>query len=292
MNRPPAAYPFATRLLSDAIGMEIRGVDLSHPLDHETVEAILEAFHSHSILLFRDQALTPESLIAFSENFGDIDLHIDPQYRLDGYSEIIVVGNLVVDGVMTSLFVNIDEEWHTDRSYMAHPSLGSLFYAVEAPPEGAATRFAGTYAAYDALPAETKLRIDGLRAIHDMARLDVHLRTQDPTRPPLSDAQRREAPPVAHPIVRTHPVTGRKALYICPEVIAGVEGLPEDAGRALIAELTDHASHTRFVYTHEWQNGDLVVWDNRCTLHTATPFDTDKYRRIMWRTTIEGDRPF
>lgn len=286
------AYPFETRPLSDSVGVEICGVDVSKPLNCGTVEAIRDAFHSHAILLFRGQSFTPESLIAFSGNFGDIDLHIDPQYRLDGYSEIVVIGNLVVDGVMTSLFVNIDEEWHTDRSYMAHPSLGSLFYAVEAPPEGAATRFAGAGAAYDALPAETKARIAGLRAVHDMAKLDVYLRTQDPTRPPLSDAQRREAPPVAHPIVRTHPVTGRKALFICPEVIAGVEGLEEDEGRALIRELTDHATQTRFVYTHEWRNGDLVVWDNRCTLHTATSYDTDKYRRIMWRTTIEGDKPF
>ena len=285
------AYPFETRPLTAAIGAEICGVDVSKPLDEATVEAVRDAFHSHSVLLFRGQTLTPETLIAFSESFGVIDLHIDPQYHLDGYCEIVVVGNVVVDGVMTSLFVNIDEEWHTDRSYMAHPSLGSLFYALEAPPEGAATRFAGTYAAYDALPAETKARIEGLRAVHDMAKLDVHLRTQDPTRPPLTDAQRREAPAVAHPIARTHPVTGRKALYICPEVISRVEGLPEDEGRALIAELTNHASNPRFVYTHQWQNGDLVVWDNRCTLHTATPYDTDKYRRVMWRTTIEGDRP-
>ncbi len=286
------AYPFETRSLTDAIGVEISGVDVSKPLDEATVEAVRDAFHSHSVLLFRGQTLTPESLIAFSEYFGVIDLHIDPQYHLDGYSEITVVGNVVVDGVMTSLFVNLDEEWHTDRSYMAHPSLGSLFYALEAPPEGAATRFAGTYAAYDALRPETKARIEGLRAVHDMAKLDVHLRTQDPTRPPLSDAQRREAPPVVHPIARTHPVTGRKALYICPEVISRVEGLPEDEGRALIAELTEHASNPRFVYTHQWQNGDLVVWDNRCTLHTATTYDTDKYRRVMWRTTIEGDEPF
>lgn len=286
------AYPFETRPLTDAIGVEIYGLDVSGSLDEAAIEAIRDAFHRHSVLLFRGQSFSPETLIAFSRHFGVIDLHIDPQYHLDGYPEITVIGNVVVDGVMTSLFVNIDEEWHTDRSYMAHPSLGSLFYAVEAPPEGAATRFAGTHASYDALADETKARIGGLRAVHDMARLDVHLRTQDPSRPPLTEAQRREAPPVAHPIVRRHPVSGRKALYICPEVISHIEGLPEDEGRALIAELTDHASQPRFVYTHEWRNGDLVVWDNRCTLHTATPYDTDKYRRVMWRTTIEGDKPY
>ncbi len=292
MDTTSAPFPFETRPLSDAVGVEIRGVDVSRPLDDDTVDAIRDAFHRHSVLLFRGQALRPETLIAFSRNFGAIDLHIDPQYHLDGYPEITVVGNVVVDGVMTSLFVNIDEEWHTDRTYMAHPSLGSLFYAVEAPPEGAATRFAGTYAAYDALSAATKARIDGLRAVHDMARLDAHLRTQDPSRPPLSDGQRREAPPVAHPIARTHPVSGRKALFICPEVISRIEGLEAEEGRALIAELTDHASEPRFVHTHQWRNGDLVVWDNRCTLHTATTYDTDKYRRVMWRTTIEGDEPF
>ena len=284
-------YPFETQPLSDVFGVEICGVDVSGPLEPGIFAAIHNAFYGHSVLLFRGQSFTPESLIDFSKNFGDIDLFIDPQYRLDGYPEVIVVGNVMVDGLMTSLFINIDEEWHTDRSYMTLPSLGSLFYAVEAPPEGAATRFASAYAAYDALPAETKMRIDGLRAVHDMATLDVHLRTQDPTRPPLTDAQRREVPPVSHPLVRTHPVTGRKSLFICPEVISEVEGLPMDEGRELLLSLTTHASQPRFVYTHEWQNGDLVVWDNRCTLHTATSYDTDKYRRVMWRTTIEGDAP-
>ena len=118
------AYPFEIRPLRDAIGAEISGVDVSKALDEATIDAVRDAFHSHSVLLFRGQSLTPESLIAFSEYFGVIDLHINPQYHLDGYSEITVVGNVVVDGVMTSLFVNIDEEWHTDRSYMAHPSLG------------------------------------------------------------------------------------------------------------------------------------------------------------------------
>ena len=281
-----------TRPLTEALGAEIVGFDTAQRIDAATFDAVLDAFHAHGVLLFRGQALTPEALIAFSRNFGNIDVHIDRQYQLAGYPEVIVVGNVVEDGRLVSLFVNVDEEWHTDRCYMPRPSLGSLFYCVETPPEGGDTKFAGARAAYDALPEGAKRRLDGLRAIHDFETLDRHLRTQDPTRPPLTDQQRREAPPVAQPIARSHPVTGHKSLYVCPEVIARVEGMTEEEGRRLIRALTDHATQPQFVYRHKWRAGDLVVWDNRCTLHTATAYDAGKYRRVMWRTTIEGDVPF
>ena len=281
-----------TRPLTDAFGVEISGVDTAHPVDAATFGAVLEAFHAHGVLLFRGQRLTPDALIAFSRYFGKIDIHNDRQYQLPGYPEIIVVGNVYEDGRLVSLFVNVDEEWHTDRCYMPKPSLGSLFYCVEAPPEGGDTKFAGAQAAYDALPDDEKAGIDGLRAIHSYETMDRHLRTQDPTRPPMTEAQRREAPPVAQPIARTHPVTGRKSLFVAPEVIECVEGHSEDDGRELIRRLTDHATQPQFVYRHNWRVGDLVVWDNRCTLHTATAYDAETYRRVMWRTTIEGDVPY
>ncbi len=281
-----------TRPLSDAFGVEVSGVDTAQPIDPAAFGAVLDAFHAHGVLLFRGQHLTPEALIAFSRNFGKIDVHIDRKYQLAGYPEIIVVGNVIEDGRLVSLFVNVDEEWHTDRCYMRKPSLVSLFYCVEAPPEGGDTKFAGAQAAYDALPDDEKARIDGLRAIHSFEAMDRHLRTQDPTRAPMTEAQRHEAPPVAQPIARTHPVTGRKSLYLSPEVIECVEGQSEDQGRKLIRRLTDHATQPQFVYRHKWRVGDLVVWDNRCTLHTATAYDADTYRRVMWRTTIEGDVPY
>lgn len=272
--------------------MEIVGVDVSQAVGGATFDAVLDAFHAQCVLIFRQQNLTPESLIAFSRRFGELDTYIDARYQLEGYPEITVVGNVVKDGRYVSLFVHIEPEWHSDGSFMKRPNLGSLLYCVEAPPEGADTLFSSMYAAYDALPDETKRPIQGLRAVHSYETLDRYERTLDPDRPPLTDEQRREAPPVTHPIVRTHPVTGRKALYVCRDVISHVEGMSEDRGRDLVRELADHVTQPRFVYRHKWRKGDLVVWDNRCTMHSATPFDAQKYRRVMWRTTLIGDVPY
>ncbi len=279
-----------TRPLTETFGAELNGVDIARPVNAETFGTVLNAFHTNSILLFRDQNLTPEALIAFSRNFGKLD--IDPQYQLPGYPEIYLIGNIVEDGVLVSHLNNIEEEWHTDRCYMQRPSLGSLFYCLETPPEGGDTKFAGAQAAYDSLPEAEKQHIEGRRSVHSYEELDRYLRIQDPTRPFLTDEERRGAPPVAQPIARTHPATGLKSLYVCPEVTTSVDGMDEAAGRQLIRELTDHATQPQFVYRHKWRVGDLVVWDNRCTLHTGTAFDADKYRRVMWRTTIEGDVPY
>jgi len=279
-----------TRPLTETFGAELIGIDIAQPVNAEAFCAVLNAFHAHSILLFRGQDLTPEALISFSRNFGTLD--IDSQYQLPGYPEIYVIGNIMEDGVLVSHLNNIEEEWHTDRCYMQRPSLGSLMYCVETPPEGGDTKFAGAQAAYDALTQTKKHFIDGRRSVHSYEELDQYLRIQDPTRPFLTDEERHDAPPVAQPIARTHPATGRKSLYVCPEVTTSVDGMDEAAGRQLIRELTDHATQPQFVYRHKWRVGDLVIWDNRCTLHTGTAFDADKYRRVMWRTTIEGEVPY
>ena len=286
-----STWPFAMRPFSDAVGVEIMGVDVSSTVADDVFDAILEAFHAHGVLLFRGQTLSPEALVAFSHRFGEIEIYVDRQYLLPEHPEILVVGNVVENGVMKSLFVNHAEEWHVDMIFTARPTLGTLFYAVETPPEGADTLFAGAAAAYDALPEETRARLDGLRVVYDYAVMDAQLRVQDPTRPAMSEEMRVRFPTVAHPLVRSHPVTGRKALWLAPGVTSQVEGMGADEGLALVKELTRHATQPRFVYRHKWREGDLVVWDNRSLLHSATPFDAGRYRRVMHRTTIAGDAP-
>jgi len=279
-----------TRPLTEALGAEIMGVDIAQTVNTETFDTILSTFEANGILLFRDQKLTPEALIDFSRNFGKLD--IDPQYQLPGYPEIYLIGNIMEDGILVSHFNNIEEEWHTDRCYMQRPSLGSLFYCLETPPEGGDTKFAGAQAAYDALPDAKKQFIENRRSVHSYEELDRYLRIQDPTRPYLTNKERRDTPPIAQPIARTHPSTGRKSLYVCPEVTTSVDGMDEAVGKQLIRELTEHATQPQFMYRHKWRVGDLMIWDNRSTLHTGTAFDASKYSRVMWRTTIEGDVPF
>ena len=215
-----------------------------------------------------------------------METHIEADFLLPGYQEIVVIGNLMVDGKLRALFVNGREEWHYDYSYADRPSIAALFYAVEIPPEGGDTLFLDARAAYDALPADMKRRIDDLKGVNWYENLDRHLRTMDPSRPLPSEALRRQWPPVKHGLVETHPETGRRALRISPSVLSGVEGLTEADSKSLIDELLAHATAPQFVYRHRWKVRDLVIFDNRALLHSATWFDAEKYRRVMYRTTI------
>ncbi|MCW5730623.1 MAG: TauD/TfdA family dioxygenase, partial [Alphaproteobacteria bacterium] len=176
-------------------------------------------------------------------------------------------------------------EWHSDQSYKPVPALGTLLYGVECPPVGANTEFASMYAAYEALPVAMKARIETRRGVHDYA---WAWRTYYKDRAPLTEEETRRLPPVLHPLVRAHPETGRKALYLSEGLTRTIEGMDEAEGRALVLELNDFATQPRFVYSHEWRAGDLVFWDNRCLLHRATPADAS-YRRVMQRTMVQDD---
>jgi len=178
-------------------------------------------------------------------------------------------------------------------SYNEVPPLGSLLYGLEVPPEGGDTKFANLYAAYDALPEATKRRVAGLKGIHDYVR---HYKRADDLsggkRAKLSDAQMASLKQAVHPIVRTHPETGRKALYIDEGHTIGIEGMSDEEAKPLLKELYEHATRPEFVYTHKWRLFDIVFWDNRCLLHQAQPYDAAKHVRYMHRTTVKGDRPF
>ena len=277
------------RPLSNALGAAVEGVDLSRPIDDVTVTQIRAAWLEHLILLFPgQQAMTPAQQVAFSRRLGRLEIHGLTRYALPGQPEVYVVSNVEEDGKPIGA-ARSGRSWHTDMSYIACPPAGSMLCAREVPMAEGDTLFANLYAAYDALSAALKGRIDGRTVLHSRVKPYPEW---FPERLPLSAAEKAALPDVVHPLVRTHPESGRRCLYLGGRPAWEVLGLPLDEGRALIAELIDFATQARFVYRHRWSAGDVILWDNRCAMHLATTFDEENERRIMHRTTITGDRPY
>jgi taurine dioxygenase len=278
--------------LSDALGAEITGIDVVD-LDGDQIEAVKDAFHAHQVIVFRDQKLGPEQHIAFSRHFGDLEIHISKKYLLADHPEILVLSNRKENGEYIGV-ENAGDYWHSDLSYMAEPSLGSLLYALEVPPEGGDTEWSNQYLAYETLPAATRARIDGLKARHTFNRTrNPRVHVPDHAKEGAAERYAKISPDDAiHPVVRTHPVTGRKALFVSPRFTIGIEELPEEEGQALLEELFAHAVRPDFIYHHRWRQGDLLFWDNRCLLHLACRGIPDGMIRHMHRTTVSGDIPF
>ncbi len=277
---------FETRPLCGGLGCEIHGLDISDPANDSAFDALRLALDEWGVLILRDQPPNPEDMVRWSGFFGPLEYHSESNYLLEGYPEIVIVGNLEIDGVMRSLFLNSREDWHFDYAWAQQPSVGALFYAVEVPPEGGDTLFADTRTAWEALDDNRKEQLEDLNAIHDYRILDQVLRGMDPTRPALTKEKLEQWPPASHPIVQLQKSTGRKHLRFAAEVLSHVEGMSISESKKLIAELHAHVTQPRFVYRHKWQVGDLVIFDNRLVLHTATVFDANRYRRVMYRTTI------
>ena len=280
--------------LSDVLGAEVSGVDLSKSVDEGTFSEILDAFHQYKLLRFPNQTLTPEQHIAFSRRFGDLEIHVCEQYLLPGYPEILLLTNeLKKDGTRVSI-ADGGSGWHSDLSYMERPSLGSLLYAVQTPEKGGDTEWANMYTAYETLPDETKKRIEGLKAIHQFdQRLNPRLPPPDLRyRDAHSDELRALTPDVQHPIVRTHPVTGRKVLFASLRFTIGIANMDEKEGAALLDELLAHQENPEFIYHHQWKMGDLMMWDNRCTNHRACG-EVVKLPNVLrlHRATLLGDIP-
>ena len=274
------------RPLADAVGVEIRGVDVASDPDEATINAIRATSAHHGVLLFRNQSLDAPGLAAFSRRFGCLAHSGNQRYSAPDAADVMLVGNLVVDGEWKSMFTNGMEDWHVDQIYTQTPNTGTLLYAVEVPPVGGDTLFAGMTAAYDALDDATKARIAPLEAVYTFEQLDATLRAQDSSCAPLTPEIIAAHPPATHPLVRVHPESGRKSLCISPEVMSHIVGMDRDASLALARSRARHALEERFVYRHHWRAGDLVMWDNRCTMHTATVFDAARYRRLLYRTII------
>jgi taurine dioxygenase len=268
-------------------GARVIGVDLTKPLSAETCESIIDGFHEHRVLLFRGQQITHEQQISFSRMFGNLEAHVQSQYLVPGYPELVTISNIFENGEPIGLFDGGVEAWHTDYSWSRRISLGSALYAAEAPDEGGDTLFADTTAAYDELPQETKDRIDGLQAVHSMAYQVERQMEYNPHKQPLTPEQKEQSPDAVHPLVRTHPVTGRKSLLLGSNIISEIQGLAQAEGQRLLKELIRHSTQDRYLFRHHWQVGDMVVWDNRATMHTVTPCDDyTRQRRLLYRTTV------
>lgn len=272
--------------LSPALGAEIRGVDLSQAPDEGTFARIRDAFHAHSVILFRDQSLSEDQHIGFSRRFGPLEIHIAKQHLLPGHPEIVVLSNVVKDGRKLGI-EDAGRYWHSDLSYMQKPSLGSLLYALEVPAEGGDTLFASMYAAHDALPDALKRRIAGLKAIHRYGDRWQKDAAQGRARTALSASDRAATPDAIHPVVRVHPETGRRALYVNEGFTVGIVGMDERESRALLEELFAFSTRPEFAYRHRWKNGDLLFWDNRAVVHAATDYDPGTVRHLH-RTTVAG----
>jgi alpha-ketoglutarate-dependent taurine dioxygenase len=274
--------------LSAFTGAECTGVNLA-VLKPGEWERLKEAYGTYSILVVRNQKLSKPDQIAFSERFGELELPIRADYLGKDYPALHVVSNLGKDSKPNPKAA-LDNPgnffWHTDASYMQRPASTTLLYAIDIPPSGGDTLFANMHAGYDALPAETKQRIDGLRAVHSWEQSRYNSGSR-----PASAEEIAAAPPVAHPLVRTHPKTGRKGLYLGNHT-SHIEGMPVEEGRALLKQLLEHTTQPKFIYRHQWQVGDIVIWDNRSLLHKASDdFDMGDHVRRLHRTVVQGDVP-
>ena len=263
---------------------EITGLDTSAPITPEIVDAVEAAMATHAVCVVRDASRSDEDHLRFSRAFGPLELPPGSSRRAIA-PELYDVTNLDPDGNIQPPnpgfvgFAKGFERFHTDSSFNDMPTKWSLLMGHQTPPEGADTQFVDTRAVYDELPEHTHRRIQGLIGIHDLYAGRERLGMTD-----IPPEVRRRYPPVTHPLVRTS-ASGRKALYVGGHAV-GVVGLPEAEGQALLEELFDFATQDRFVYSHRWVEGDLVIWDNRCTLHRATPFDRQRYKRDCRRTTV------
>jgi len=273
---------FDVRPLSSILGAEVIGLDLRRPLDAETRDAVHDAFIRHHVLCFRDQHLSPEEQIAFSEQFGLLERHMA---RNKGTANPLVhiVSNLGADGKPSGKVASTG--WHTDKSFRPEPSLATILHAVTMPPEGGETCFANMIAAYEALPNATKQALDGARVVHSWA-LSRSNADRTPTAEEIADA-----PDTIHPLVRVIPETGKKSLFI-GEHASHLDGGSIEIGRARILELEAHATQDRFVSLHRWREGDMLMWDNRCLLHRANAnFDARLHPRVLHRTCLRGKAP-
>ncbi len=276
----------AVRPLSDVMGAEVLGADLSLPLDKNHFETIREAFHRHLLLVFPGQHIDEPRQVAFSRRFGELQVHVLDQYRHPRHPEIYVLSNVDEAGKTTGEHPDKGTlVWHSDLSFQPRPALATILYGIEVPGTGGDTLFADMCAAYDALDGAMKEFLSARKAVHD---LDVSRRRAG--EPPMTAQQRAAAPPVEHPVVRTHPDTGRKILYISRHV-SHLAGLPRDESDALLERLMAHATRERFVFRHRWGTRDVVMWDNRCTMHCATHYDPGAERRVIHRTVVKGDVP-
>jgi alpha-ketoglutarate-dependent taurine dioxygenase len=289
------------RPTSAALAADIEGVDLAQPLSAEIVGAIKQAWSDHLVLRFRGQRLNDEQLMRFSAYFGELDwapviaasrVKIRGEDRYvdsaeEGRQYISVISNVIENGKAIGALGAYEAIWHTDMSYNPEPPCASALYALEVPPSGGDTGFANMYLAYESLPEELRRSVEGRLCRHDASRNSAgELRRGFAE---VSDP--RQAPGIDHPIIRTHPVTGRKTIFLGRRRNAYIQGLDLEGSERLLDALWAHATRSELTWYQQWRVGDLVLWDNRCVMHRRDEFDPNS-RRLMHRSQIKGDRPF
>lgn len=267
-----------TRPLNN-IGVEILGVDMTADHDATTIAELKQTWAQHGVVLFRGQSLEEADLVRFSACFGDLEIHVRREYLSKDHPEILKISNIKENGEPVGILSDHEVGWHHDQIYQAKPALGSLLYAVKIPPSGGNTAFCSLQDAYDALPDARKQALDGLKGIQSYAYFNR--RWSEPT----NKTQTQQTPDVIHPLIRTHPVTGRKAIYADPAMTAGIVGMAQEEAQDLLQSLYDWCLQPRFIYEHEWRLGDALMWDNASTIHRRGEFDPST-ERLMKRTTI------
>jgi taurine dioxygenase len=282
-------------------GAEISGVDLSQPLDDRMFAQVANAFFDNEVVFFRNQHLTPAQQIAFTRRFGTLEAHVRKESRLGGHDEIFVLSNKLDANGKAIGAQDAGRFWHSDLSYKREPSMLSALYAVEVPVKNGValgnTYFASTSAAFAALPEATRRRLEGMRNVHSYReyRLKNYAAQQDEERRGIRTVQEHaptpeqlaSVPDTEMAVVRVHPKTGRKCLFINEGHTAYLTGMPRAESDAELAKLYAHITQPEFIYGHSWREGDLLMWDNIAVQHKAT-FDYDPLPRLMYRTTVRG----
>jgi taurine dioxygenase len=272
---------YQTRPLSPALGAEIIGVDLRREIDEEFGIRLLDIWHRNLVILLRDQRLSEEDQVRFAQRFGPPAVIHTKQF-IRRHPSVMLITNIREDGKPIGALPDGEMQFHSDQCYQERPAMASMLYAIEVPNKGGNTLFANAYAAYETLPAEIMRRIEGRRALNAY--------DYDTAATKRGTKVTEHVPTYAHPVVRTHPVTARKALYVNRLMTVRIEDMPEEESSELLDFLFDHQEQRQFIYEHVWRVGDILMWDNRCTLHARTDFSVDE-RRLMRRVTIMGEKP-
>lgn len=278
--------------VSACMGAEIVGLDVRRQFNDEAFAIVEKAFHDHMVIAIRDQSLSAEDQKAFSRRFGPLEVQANSTYAVPGHPEVLIISNDLVDGKPVGL-IDAGDHWHTDSQSRAIPSRATILHAIRNPSQGGDTFFANMYAAYDSLSDDVKRRISGLHGVNASSKLKNPRVVVSQRRPDADDfyASRLGKPDVLHPIVRVHPVTKRKALYLSPRFTIAIAELPDEEGQPLLDMLFDQQMRPKYRYDHKWRDGDLVMWDNRCLMHCASGGYTYPDVRRMHRTVIVGEKP-
>jgi taurine dioxygenase len=278
----------------NTLGASITDIDLSEPLDAQEFSAVLKALSNHGVVWFPDQNISAPQLKAFSARFGSLEVNVANTYQEPNHPEVMILSNIKVDGKPIGLS-DAGQDWHTDMSYSKDIAFANVLYAIKVPRRNGVplgnTEFADMYAAYDALPDDVREQLMGATVLHDFNKFWEEMRRRPgSTRPPLSEEQRRQKPPVSHPIFLKHPISGRTALYANPGYSVRIDGWSDRKSDEMLSFLFDHQLQRRFQYAHRWNERDVLMWDNLATLHNAKPDYNADEPRLIKRCQVMADQ--